>query len=182
MPFRSTHTKALSVLLSLVISLSSCSLKREEPVVHLIPEGFKGEVVIFYDQPGGSARRYEEKYRVYNIPGCGVLVTQFDLNKRNMVNDKFYFVSKDGKRREIPQEGANEMGHKGPSVIFGVSGRYIKDPEQDSNNEQDTDQENGVIYTTLMIDPGTGEFKNTYQVHDIPKLVDSLGISSHKHN
>jgi len=93
---------------------------RAEPEVHLIPSGYAGPVVIAFDQENGTAKRYEDGKRVYEIPPSGVLRTQFAPNSGTRQHWEFYYISGDGIRsavpydifnfKDSPKEGSNTTG------------------------------------------------------------------------
>jgi len=63
-------------LFSFLFFLSSC-INQAEPETHLIPKGYKGYVIIIFDEKNGMPEKYENDSRVYEIPSDGVLRTQF---------------------------------------------------------------------------------------------------------
>lgn len=77
-------------------------INRAEPETFLLPDGFRGEFVIFYDEPCGTDPKYIGGRRIYEIPKSGVLITKFSKD-RGLLDRKFFFVSNDGSMREIPE-------------------------------------------------------------------------------
>ena len=63
--------------------------------IFLIPNSYRGKVVILYDQKNGAEKEFEGNYRVYKIPTNGILKTKFKVkgNSWNIGNAKFYFVN-----------------------------------------------------------------------------------------
>jgi hypothetical protein len=59
--------------------LFSCN-DRAEKEIYVLPKGFIGRVVIFYNQIQGSPIRYKNKHRMYFIPDNGLFTTQFGIN------------------------------------------------------------------------------------------------------
>lgn len=94
-----TVSSILIIGSSFMISLQ---IRKAEPETFLIPDGFRGELVVFYDEPCGSAPKRVDGRRIYEIPESGVLVTAFDKNK-GYLDRKFFFVSNDGTMREFPE-------------------------------------------------------------------------------
>lgn len=92
----------LSILIMTTTFMISLQMRKAEPETFLIPEGFRGEFVIFYEEPCGSPPKYVDGRRVYEIPESGVLVTAFDKNK-GYLDRKFFFVSSSGTLRELPE-------------------------------------------------------------------------------
>jgi hypothetical protein len=70
------------------------------PETFLIPEDFKGVVYIIYDERIGEPKEFEGLRRVYKIPETGVLFTKFKQTQ-GIHNRKFYYVSKNGDRKEL---------------------------------------------------------------------------------
>lgn len=76
-----------------------------EAEIHLIKEGYRGPVIIFFDRTDGDTTFYEDERRVYEIPSDGVLRTQFAAPKEGIIHDsllKYYYISRDGKRSVLP--------------------------------------------------------------------------------
>lgn len=63
--------------------------------IFLIPNGYRGKVVILYDQKNGEEEEFEGNYRVYKIPTNGILKTKFKVkgDSWNIGDAKFYFVN-----------------------------------------------------------------------------------------
>lgn len=92
----------LAVPLMVGSFLLAIELGKAEPETFLIPEGFRGEFVVFYDEQCGADPRYENDRRIYEIASNGVLVTKFPDNNGSL-DQKFYFVDQDGSRVEFPR-------------------------------------------------------------------------------
>lgn len=70
--------------------------------MHLIPNGFEGPVIIVYDQKDGNAEKYENGFRVYEIPKSGILKTQFKHPSGWIAPGKLqYYYQDEGKLKEI---------------------------------------------------------------------------------
>ncbi len=72
-----------------------------EPETFLIPNNYKGEVRIIFNQKCGEKPEYEGKNRVYYIPNDGILLTQFE-DEQGFINQNFFIVE-NGKRKEVQQ-------------------------------------------------------------------------------
>lgn len=70
------------------------------PETFLIPEDLKGVVYIIYDERIGEPKEFEGLRRVYKIPETGVLFTKFKQTQ-GIHNRKFYFITKNGDRKEL---------------------------------------------------------------------------------
>ena len=66
----------LIAFLPFLVFSSSC-IQRADPEKHLIPKGFAGPVIIIYDQKDGNPEKYNDGFRIYEIPENGILRTQF---------------------------------------------------------------------------------------------------------
>lgn len=90
------------IIFSLLI-LSGCNNSREcEQEIYLIPEGFRGKIVVFFDQEDGQEKHYDNYARVYRIPESGYLKSQFPKNGGCMNDNRIRFYYKDG--NEIGEE------------------------------------------------------------------------------
>ncbi|RZF84825.1 hypothetical protein EXT46_03080 [Pseudoalteromonas sp. CO325X] len=88
----------------MITFLSSClEVKKREPAIYLIPEGYVGALYIVFNAPNGQPPMYEGNSRVYHIPPSGVLVTQMDANEgwSESSEIKYFSVSQSGKRVPI---------------------------------------------------------------------------------
>jgi hypothetical protein len=77
-------------------------MNKAEPEVHLIPKGYKGPVIIIFDDKQGKPEKYEGDKRVYEIPSDGVLRTQFKKQEGFIAPGdlKYYYYNENG-RQEI---------------------------------------------------------------------------------
>ena len=73
---------------------------KAEPETILIPENYRGEVIIVFDRKNGLPIEYEKKERIYRIPETGILFTQFSYNP-GVIDQEYYFIDPNGKRTEI---------------------------------------------------------------------------------
>lgn len=94
--------------------------------IFLIPQDYRGQVLILYGQENGQPKEFEKLWRVYRIPENGTLKTQFKL-KGNYINNsgsKYYFVDKNGNRELIKQycEFCEDRDTTTVQVIFGSLG------------------------------------------------------------
>lgn len=63
--------------------------------LHLIPNNYRGDIYIIFNQNDGLEREYQDKRRIYRIPPSGVLKTKFSPNTGWIKNDnviKHYYV------------------------------------------------------------------------------------------
>ena len=100
-------------------------------ITFIIPEGYKGEVTIFYNQDKGQPEKYEGGRRLLVIPPTGVLLTRFQIEHGNSRNYDYYYISKDGKRKPLriysPDEMKNDtvMAKNNYGIFYnGTTGRY----------------------------------------------------------
>ncbi len=84
------------------IFLSSCD-KKAEPETHLLPDGFVGRVIIFFDRSDGKAKEYDNDKRIYRIPKNGILKTNFSSNDGFLKYSErnFFYIDNAGKIKPI---------------------------------------------------------------------------------
>ncbi|MBV7269779.1 DUF6843 domain-containing protein [Winogradskyella luteola] len=70
--------------------MSSC--KTNEKAVFYVPEGFKGTVVVVFEQEDGQEKEYINNERVYRIPKDGVLYSKFEEPNQGTIEHKYYYV------------------------------------------------------------------------------------------
>jgi hypothetical protein len=83
----------MKLLLSLFLILSLTGCNAGEPDIFIIPENFKGGILIIFDQKRGMPAEYHGKSRVYRIPEGGLLKTQFLIDKEWKKLPRFYYGS-----------------------------------------------------------------------------------------
>jgi uncharacterized protein DUF6843 len=87
------------ILLSLVNS--SCSLKSTpSDGIYLIPKGYTGDVIIFFNRPDGAIPEVENGLYVYKIPEDGILKVQTP-GITGIVNKGFYYVGANNQRQGL---------------------------------------------------------------------------------
>lgn len=79
----------------------SC-INRAEPEMHVLPKGFQGYVIIVFNDPNGQDEKYEDGFRVYEIPSNGILRTKFESQDGWIANGKLkYYYNSNGVKEEI---------------------------------------------------------------------------------
>lgn len=84
--------------------ISGCEKSMQcEKEIYLLPDGFRGKMIVFFDQAGGEEMLYEDSARVYNIPPSGYLKTQFPKNGGCMNDNRlnFYYLDSLGIRKPL---------------------------------------------------------------------------------
>lgn len=95
--------KYLFLIMVCLLVGATYSCNGPEPEIYLIPNDFRGRVVILINQKNGISREYEGSSRVYKIPASGVLKTKFSSNTGSFDLDKMKFYYADSvSREEIP--------------------------------------------------------------------------------
>ncbi len=99
--------KLLSTFVSVPIILTAfflfyLLLPKAEPETILIPQNFRGQFEIVFNEPCGQSLIYEKGRRIYHIPENGILITS---GKRTMgvIDRKFYLVDESGNQAELPE-------------------------------------------------------------------------------
>lgn len=119
----------LRMLFSIVIAGSITSLtlflinkSNETDVIYLIPEGYEGDIFVFYNIKGAPMVETEEGYEVHDINDKGYFVTLEPKNDYGTVTEKYYYVDEEGNRTPISDKCVS---------LFGTGGfnRYIGDKE-----------------------------------------------------
>ena len=87
------------ILLTLVNN--SCSLiSIPTDGIYLIPKGYTGDVIIFFNQPDGVIPETENGLYVYKIPEDGVLKVKTP-GVKGIVRASYFYVDKNNERQEI---------------------------------------------------------------------------------
>lgn len=66
-----------------------------EKEIYVLPDGFKGQMIVFFDQSDGQDIEYKNETRVYRLPASGLLKTQFPRNGGCMGDNRIQFFYED---------------------------------------------------------------------------------------
>ena len=71
--------------------------------IFLIPDNYRGEIIIHYGIENGADKERDGFWRVYKIPSNGILETQYKLAGESVDNGKakFFYVSEDGTTKRL---------------------------------------------------------------------------------
>jgi len=110
----------ISIFLGLGFVTVACRVTDPADGIYLLPEGFTGGVVIFFDRPDGVMPEMEDGRYVYEIPRDGILKVRSSTGSRFLRRD-YYYLSDDGTRRKV--ESLRITGDKDvngqPQKMFG---------------------------------------------------------------
>lgn len=81
--------KKLALNLLIVFALFGCNNGEREIII--VPENFKGYVLVIFDQKNGTSKSYHEGSRIYKIPQNGVLKSQFLGNYGSVGIPEYYY-------------------------------------------------------------------------------------------
>jgi len=93
-------TKLLSVGIPVVVGTFFTYRSYTTPATYLIPEGYRGNVMVVFNQKDGQDEAYEGRRRIYRIPLTGVLFTKFK-DEEGFINEEYYYVSPSGHRTKL---------------------------------------------------------------------------------
>jgi hypothetical protein len=115
------------VLVFFLLLVTGCDMQTIEPEIHLIPKGFVGQIVLYFDSPDNALQKRENQARVYEIPPNGRLHTAFPPNPgiRPPNSTQFYYVDLKGERTPIPLRTDRGLS---PQAIV-VSNIYVMNKE-----------------------------------------------------
>jgi len=70
----------LLLIFSLLLFTQCNESPQCEEEVYIVPEGFRGKIIVFFGQADGQAKQYENTARLYHIPASGYIKSQFQKN------------------------------------------------------------------------------------------------------
>ena len=112
---RTTRSKILWTLIPIAIFFAYQAMWRwintSEPETFLISSSYRGKVHIIYNEQCGEDPEYENKRRVYRIPGNGLLFTKFN-NEYGYIDHQYFFVDSLGRRTIIPKMDVRDFNEK----------------------------------------------------------------------
>ena len=113
------------MVLSILIAVSITSLcfffmnkSDETNDIYLIPEGYEGEVYVFYNIKGAPMVETEDGYEVHVINEKGYYLTSALDMDYGTVTDKYYYVDDKGNRTPIDNECVSRFGMGGYSTFM----------------------------------------------------------------
>jgi hypothetical protein len=101
----SVKTKLLLTIIPIPIIMASFCLfylllPRAEPETFLIPQNFRGQFEVIFNEPCGQTILYENDRRIYKIPENGVLITDAKPTF-GVINRKFYLVDENNNQTRL---------------------------------------------------------------------------------
>jgi len=88
--------KLFFAFILIFLLFSGCKESQEcEREIYLIPEGFRGKIMVFFDQEDGQKKHYEKESRLYRIPASGFIKSQFPKNGGCMSDGRIQFYYED---------------------------------------------------------------------------------------
>lgn len=95
--------KQIFVFIFFALAIVGCNKSVEcEKEIYLIPDGFSGKIIVYFDQSDGDPVEYKNNARIYHIPKSGYLKSQFQKNGGCMNDKRIRFFYEDG--TEIGEE------------------------------------------------------------------------------
>jgi hypothetical protein len=163
------NIKLFSVGFFILILLNSgCFLNHPRNGIYLIPKGYTGDVIIFFNQPDGVTPEVENGLYVYKIPEDGVLKVK-SKGITGIVNLSYFYVNESNERQKIEYlriTGSTDMNGK-PKDKF--DGQINQNEYKNSIFVMNTgglgsfNTKNGVIQFTNFI---VGTPKDSEQLYD----------------
>ncbi|MBS4209483.1 hypothetical protein [Bacillus sp. FJAT-50079] len=117
--FSRTIKVIFSILLAAtVISLTLYLLNKSDETndIYLIPNGYEGDVYVFYNVKGAPIVKTEDGYEVHVINEKGYFVTSTPDMDYGIVTDKYYYVDEKGNRTAINHTCVSPFGTGGFST------------------------------------------------------------------
>jgi hypothetical protein len=110
--------KRILILIFVIVFLAACRYEGEEKTnnIFLIPEGYEGSIIVYYDIPNTPALKKEGKYSVIpvrletlkelegtNLSQYGINFTSTPDMDYGIVNNKYFYVDSNGIRTRIDE-------------------------------------------------------------------------------
>jgi hypothetical protein len=137
-----TNMKTIKkIAIAMVLFCVASCINRAEPEMHLLPKGFQGYVIIVFNDPNGQDEKYEDDFRVYEIPSNGVLRTKFSRQDGWIANGKLKFYYSDSNSRQEIIEVINDKNVSDSTTIHVMNEEFSKSTVRyivSSINKRDT--------------------------------------------
>jgi len=134
---------------------------KSEPATFLIPNSYRGEILIIFDQPEGKEEEYEGKSRIYRIPENGVLFTKFQYSA-GVIDHEYYFIDNSGEKVEIEYRPFMDDRDK-----------YINEPDRVGITRELTDfygNDSCVLKTSQLVVSSHRNY-NSYSCYDRMMII-----------
>jgi hypothetical protein len=135
------------------------------PQRYLIPDNYKGPVVIVFNQKDGQKKEYEGLRRLYKIPSTGVLFTQFK-EEQDWINQDYYYVSSNGQRKKLGVFDTRDFDEEWTLV------KNPKEPPRDSlaifnPGTVGTTGSTGDINSKVFLELWVGTYNDAFKKRDL---------------
>ncbi len=164
-----------------LFSFVSSYLTRPEKETYLIPEGYKGTVLVIFNQPNGEKPEYEDGRRIYRIPQSGVLFTQLK-DEQGIINQEYFYISPNGQRRKLGVLDTRDFNEEWTTE------KNPHEPPRDSlavfnpgtmGTMGGSDDKNNKVFLQLSV----GTYNDMKNLYDFSKdYIDSLQNANRKKN
>jgi len=133
--------------------------------IFLLPEGYRGQIVIEYGVEDGVEKEFEGKWRIYKIPEDGHLKTQFTIKGYSirLSDSKYFYADKNDNRKELKHycEHCSDKDTLTVQVIYGSlrtsDNKSFQDFIIDIPNNEYRNKDYTIQYKKLLIDLTTSE-------------------------
>ena len=164
-----------------LFSFASSYLTRPEKETYLIPEGYKGTVLVIFNQLNGEKPEYEDDRRIYRIPQTGVLFTQLK-DEQGIINQEYFYISPNGQRRKLGVLDTRDFNEEWTTE------KNPHEPPRDSlavfnpgtmGTMGGSDENNNKVFLQLSV----GTYNDMKNLHDFSNdYIDSLQNANRKKN
>lgn len=164
-----------------LFSFASSYLTRPEKETYLIPEGYKGTVLVIFNQLNGEKPEYEDGRRIYRIPQTGVLFTQLK-DEQGIINQEYFYISPNGQRRKLGVLDTRDFNEEWTTE------KNPHEPPRDSlavfnpgtmGTMGGSDENNNKVFLQLSV----GTYNDMKNLHDFSNdYIDSLQNANRKKN
>ncbi|MFJ7932083.1 DUF6843 domain-containing protein [Peribacillus sp. NPDC096448] len=119
---------SLGVAIGLGIIISSAlSEESQTNDIYLIPEGYEGDVFVFYNVKGAPEVEKEDGYEVHKINEKGYYATRTKDLDYGTVTDKYFYVNDKGHRTPIDHKCVSTFGTGGTTLEDNIDGTTLED-------------------------------------------------------
>ncbi|RAJ95696.1 hypothetical protein LX87_03444 [Larkinella arboricola] len=119
----------IKTILSLFLAIVFFSCNKGKKEIIVIPDKFKGYILVIFNQKIGKDEAYRNGSRIYNIPTSGVLKTKFRANYSWSEAPEFYY-NKINEKQKLPTYFETRKIPEGIIVgLIGSNGSANKDFE-----------------------------------------------------
>jgi len=144
------------LLLTICISQFGCTEKVNKEII-LLPDHFKGNAIIIYNQPNGIPDSIVNGVVIYKFPKNGILLCKGEQYIPNQMNNEYYYYNDKGLKK-LPRYDDVKNDNNNSFIHNHQAGSYQKNDQTEN-------------FTFVAIGVGGNSWNEDFESYKIPDLI-----------